>query len=94
MGMTREDRDWIEAGLNTLCTDAGVVSNADCGQVRKYIDVGEYGLALDDLADIHLATGKPIPPDRRALFDTLAMKMGIRHGDEWQAVAAIRAIAS
>ena len=58
--------------------------------MREYIDVGEYGLALDDLAYIYLQVGKPVPADIIGLFDALATRMDMGQGDEWRAVAEIR----
>jgi len=93
MALTHKDRDWIEAGLEKLYDALAMFAGVNRQQVREYIDVGEYGLALDDLADIHLTTGKPVPADIVQLFDALALKMGMKQGDEWQAVAEIRATA-
>jgi len=93
MALTHEDQDWIEAGLEKLYDASAMFAGVNRQQVREYIDVGEYGLALDDLADVHLKTGKPVPADIVQLFDALAMKMDVKQGDEWQAVAEIRATA-
>jgi len=91
MALTHEDRDWIKAGLEKLYDASAIFAGVNRQQVREHIDVGEYGLALDDLAGIHLKTGKPVPADIVQLFDALAMKMGMKQGDGWQAVAEIRA---
>jgi hypothetical protein len=60
-------------------------------QVREYIDVGEYGLALEDVAYIYLQSApKPLSAEIHRLFDELAVKMGMKEGDEWRGVAKIR----
>jgi hypothetical protein len=92
LALTHEDRDWIEAHLEALYRASTEIAGADHRQVRQYIDVGEYSLALDDLADIQLKSGKPIPPDLIRLFDALATKMDIKPGDGWDAVTELRAV--
>ena len=59
-------------------------------QIREYIDVGEYGLALDDMACIALESGKPVTVGLRQLFDTAANLMAIKPEDSWNRVDNIR----
>ena len=53
--------------------------------------VHEFALALDLLAHIQINSGEPVAPKTRALFEELALKMGMEDGDEWQGVAKVRA---
>jgi hypothetical protein len=89
MALTLEERLSIEADIEHLYAAVLPKTAGEHDQVRRYIDVGEYALALDDLADIWLEWKKPVPPTVRGLFDELATKMGMRYGDEWRAVAEI-----
>lgn len=63
----------------------------DHEQVRKYMDVGEYSLALDDLADAYLRSGESASADLLYRFEALATKMGMENDPEYQAVAELRA---
>lgn len=50
-------------------------------EIREYIDVREYALALDDMAAITKLSGKPLTPKLRNLFEAAANKMEIKPGD-------------
>ena len=62
MALTYEELLSIEADLEQLYEAMPSNEIGDRKQVRRYIDVGEYGLALDDLADIYLEAKKPLTP--------------------------------
>lgn len=91
MPLSQDDEAFIESGLEALYKASVASSNLNHNQVREYIDVGEFGLALDLLAHIQLKSGKFPSSDTRELFEALAMKMGMEEGDEWQGIAKIRA---
>lgn len=92
MALTFEERLANKADLEQLYEAVPSIGAGDLDQVRVYIDVGEYGLALDDLADRYLEAKKLLPPDIRGLFDKLATRMGMKSGDEWRAVAELLSI--
>ncbi len=84
------DAEWIENGLETLYRALCDGIHEDLSDVREYIDVGEFSLALDLLAHIHLDINKFLTPDKLRLFDALATRMGMRNGDRWRGVAELR----
>lgn len=55
------------------------------------INVGEYSLALDEMAAAYINSDQVIPSEVFSTFGDLAAKMGMVHGDEWEAVANLRA---
>jgi hypothetical protein len=87
----QDDDDWIEVRLNEIYGRAlsGIIG-WDHLQVREYIDVCEYGLALDGLAHAYLQHGNPVQSDLRRMFDALAEKMGMKTGDRWTGVDRLR----
>ncbi len=87
-----QDEEYIEGELERLCSASMSSSELSHDQVREYIYVHEFQLALDLLAHIQLKSGVPPSPETRRLFDTLAEKMGMTDGDMWQGVAKIRKI--
>lgn len=91
MTLTHQDEEWIENGLETLYSASLKSIPIDHAQVREYIDVQEFGLALDLLAHIQLKSGTPPSSDAMRIFEALATKMGMKPGDEWRGVAEIRA---
>ena len=92
MKLTLEDRMWIEAGLEELYRGISANIEIDPSQIRKYIDVGEFGLALDELADLYMDIETPVPSATLTVFHALATKMKMTSGDEWQAVLEILSI--
>ena len=89
MVLTFEERLSIEADIERLYEAVPSHAVLDRDQVREYIDVGEYGLALDDLAAIYLDSKIPIRPEIFVLFERLATKMKMRSCNEWRGVAEI-----
>ena len=92
MPLSLHDEDFIESGLETLCKSIVRPSDPGYGDVKQFIYVHEFGLALDLLAHIQLKSGKLPSSDTRELFEALALKMGMEEGDEWQGVAKFRAV--
>ena len=87
------DYKYVRSGLLRLCDEAssrGFKWQED--HVHTLIRVGEYSLALDDLAAAYLENTKQISNDILNVFDDLAARMGIVAGDEWEAVAELRAL--
>lgn len=91
MTSTLEARLAIEADLEQLYAAAPLRGVGDRDQIREYIEVGEYRLALNDLADVYLEAKTPVTLTLRMLFADPAAKLGMRSGDQWRAVAEILA---
>lgn len=90
MSLSQQDDNYIEGGLERLCTVSAASSDLSHDQVREYIHVHEFQLALDLLAHIQLKSGVPLPAEMRTLFEALAEKMGMTDGDMWRGVAKVR----
>lgn len=89
MPLSLHDEDFIESGLETLCKSIVHPSDPGYGDVKQFIYVHEFGLALDLLAHIQLQSAQPLSPEIRSLIDALAVRMGMKDGDEWRAVAEL-----
>ncbi len=90
MSITEPDAQMVEHYLNQIFGQISpAMTDRDRFQVRRYIDAREYGLALDDMADILLESDKPVPPELRSLFDAAAAKMDIKPGAGWSGVDTI-----
>ncbi len=85
-----QDEQYIEGELERLCSASIASSNLSHDQVREYIYVHEFQLALDLLAHIQLKSEVPISSETRNLFEALAEKMGMTDGDMWRGVAKVR----
>lgn len=81
----------VRSGLAALFDAAPVFEGWNPKQTRTYIRVGEYSLALDDLAHAFLDSGKTISPEHFQLFETLAAQMEMETNPEFQGVARLRA---
>ena len=90
MPLSQHDEDFIESGLETLCKSIVRPSDPGYEDVKQFIYVHEFGLALDLLAHIQLQSAQPLSLEIRSLIDALAVKMGMKDGDEWQGVAKVR----
>ena len=53
-------------------------------QTKEYIYVGEYGLALDDIAEVYLKNNEMMPPDLFQIFKHLATIMELEKDEEYQ----------
>jgi dihydroxyacetone kinase DhaKLM complex PTS-EIIA-like component DhaM len=70
--------DEIESLLSQLrAASTPVLSNAERAEVQKFIDVGEYGLALETAADIYSEERKIAPVDVVSLVERLAAAMSM-----------------
>jgi hypothetical protein len=87
-----QDEEYIEGELERLCSASIASSDLSHDQVREYIYVHEFQLALDLLAHIQLKSKVPPSPETRTLFDALAEKMGMTDGDMWRGVARLRQV--
>ena len=59
-------------------------------QIREFIDVGEYGLALDGIADAYMTSSASMPLALFQLFDKLATDMDLASDPEFSGVAEFR----
>ena len=81
MPFTAQDAQTLKNHLNQIFDLAhSAMNDRDRFQIRRYIDAGEYSLALDDMADIVLELEKPVPIELRSLFAAAAKKMNIKPG--------------
>jgi len=72
------DFDEIEALFSRLLIAAGnVLSESELGEIRTFINVGEYGLALETAVDIFVEEGKTAPSEAVSLIEQLATKMSV-----------------
>lgn len=85
--------DWerVVADLETLHRAASEIDGWDKQQVATFIQVGEWGLALDDIAYAYLKTGFAMPADLFLLFEKLAVEMEMEGDEDYEAVAQLRA---
>jgi hypothetical protein len=58
---------------------------------QEFIDVGEYGLALDGIACAYLDSGKTMPADMFHIFERLAVSMDLERDEEYDAVRKLLA---
>ena len=92
--MTDSDFDYTywESGLQRIF-DAAVSNGFEWkDHVRTMIYVGEWALALDEMAAAYLNNNIPIQNDILNLFEELATSMKMVPGDEYEAVAELRAL--
>lgn len=72
------DFDEIEALFAKLLAAAGhVLSKSELAEIRSFIDVGEYGLALETAVDIFVEEGKAAPPNVVSFIEQLAAAMSM-----------------
>ncbi|MEL6117886.1 MafI family immunity protein [Photobacterium sp. SP02] len=71
--MTIHDYQFVEnLLLRLLSLLLEIFTDSEKGEVQDFIDVGEYGLALDTLVDIVIEENKQIPGESLALVYELA----------------------
>ena len=69
----------IERLLVTLLADlSGILSSAERAEVVQFIDVGEYGVALETLAALIVEEGKRVPLSIFEQIVDLADSMGLQ----------------
>ncbi len=67
----------LEADIRKLIMAIGILSPSESAEVLRFVDVGEYGVAFEELCGILGEEGKLIPDDCKADFKSLADRMGI-----------------
>lgn len=68
----------IERMFSTVLDSPSSNLNADeCAEVKCFIDVGEYGIALETLVAIYLEEKKFPDEDGRRMIDALAVEMSM-----------------
>ena len=76
--MTEFDHERTERLLNQLLAGvADQMSSAESTEVRDFIEVGEFGLALETLVDIFFEEQKDFPPQHLSLLAELAESMNM-----------------
>jgi hypothetical protein len=72
------DFEEIESAFSRLLESAALVlSEAELGEVSHFLDVGEYGLALQTAVDIFVEEGKRPPVEVISLVEQLSRSMGM-----------------
>lgn len=61
-----------------LNASKGDLSDAECAEVRSFLDVGEYGLALETVVDIYAEEGKTPSAYAVSLIERLAIAMSMK----------------
>jgi hypothetical protein len=91
MGLTTKQLGEVRSCLERLFDlTPGYASDHHRQQIREFIDVGEYGLAADELAAGILESGRPVPPDIVRLVEQVTVTMEL-DDHEYAALAALRA---
>ena len=90
MPISETDEEIIETSLERLCATVIRPSDEGYADVKQFIYVHEFQLALDLLAHIQLKSEVPPSSETRNLFEVLAVKMGMTDGDMWRGVAKLR----
>jgi len=79
------------ADLETLYYAASEIDDWDRNQTATFIRVGEYGLALDEIAYAYLDSATPMPGHLFRIFERLAVEMEMEGDAEYADVAQLRA---
>lgn len=90
--MTEFDYEAAFAGLTLLNRAVRVFDHRYPGQIEEFIDVGEYSLALDDIAGCYLNNDVPMPPDLFDVFERLAVMMDVNNDEYCERAAKLLAI--
>lgn len=69
--------DEIELLLSSLLSAASVLSRSERAEIQKFIDLGEYGLALETTVDIYSEERKVASAEVVMLVERLAEAMSI-----------------
>ena len=67
-----------------------VFSESEIAEVSEFVDVGEYGLALDTAVDVFIEEGKVATDDVIALVEELAAAMELSAADYSDRLRAVR----
>jgi hypothetical protein len=90
MALSNGELPAIRTGLIALHKAASGIDGWDGKQGRTFIEVGEYGLALDSIAYAYLENNTPMPTDQFQIFEKLASAMELENDPEYDGVARIR----
>lgn len=87
------DRMTIVSGLINLYRAVPKVDEWDKNMVEEFIRVGEWELALDEIAGAYLESSTVMPADLFEIFERLAVEINIEENDEglFEDVAELRA---
>ncbi len=84
------DYNIIIADLLTLHQAASTIDGRQKGHSETFIRVGEYGLALDEIAYAYLNNHKTMPAELFKIFEKLAIAMDLESDQEFEGVASLR----
>ncbi len=90
--MTEFDYEAAISGLTLLNQAVRVFDQRYPGQIEEFISVGEYSLALDDIASCYLDGNVSVPPDLFEVFERLAVMMDVEQDECCDAAAKLLAI--
>lgn len=90
--MTEFDHEAAFAGLVLLNRAVRVFDNRYPGQIEQLIDVGEYSLALDDIAFCYLDNDVLMSSDLFDVFEKLAVMMNVNNKEYCEEAAKLLAI--
>ena len=79
------------ADLEILYYTSSEIDDWDRNQTATFIRVGEYGLALDEIAYAYLNSATPMPGRLFQLLERLAVEMEVDGDEEYGDVARLRA---
>lgn len=80
----------IRTDLFALHHAASAIEGWRGDQALTFIKVGEYPLALDDIAYAYLDSKQLMPSDLFVTFERLAVAMGLERDEEFEGVARLR----
>ena len=86
-----DDHNADLSNLKILLDSASAFSGWQQEQARDFVRVGEYSLALDGIAYAYLVNNARMPAEHYALFNQLALRMGLDGDPEYEGVAKLRA---
>ncbi len=81
----------IRDGLVVLHQAASGIEGWGGDQAQEFINVGDYGLALDEISYAYLDSGKAMPADLFQIFERLAVAMDLERDDEYEGVRKLLA---
>lgn len=79
-----------QEGLEVLYASIEPLKGKFNHQIRKFIDVGEYGLALDGIADAYTTSNVSMPLALFQLLDKLAIDMDLASDPEFSDLTEFR----
>ena len=91
MALSRNELSAIRNDLTALHRATSTIDGWDGKQALTFIEVGEYGLALDEIAYAYLDAERSMPIDMFKTFEKLATTMDLAQDAEFVGVARLRA---